>query len=496
MPLKILNKLFFTIGIAIAFLPWQGYAQKYDPPIRIEIPVPSENNTCFLTPVDKNGIIILIDNHDEKTWNIVHYDTNFSVITDKQITFNNKLNFCQDSYSNNIYCAAFQTYNTSASAYNCSFLCYNMLQKTINVYALSLREKESICYMSQIDNIIVFSTINNKNEEQVYLFDCASSICKKLDVCENSFSVECIQTDTFNQCILIGLIGYKAKYETYIKLLTINSSNQSIENERVINLNKKYFLSSLKLHITDGQSYLLSGDYYLSNNMSASEINRASTGIYSFAFNPQDEIKASYFDFTDIENLSSYQKKIFTANTSHNHTSLLYADAGMQILATEFFSIDYEQDMTTPMSMYYSGMYTNNMRISGYKYLNAVITTIQKDGSVKKCDIFNFNGLTLPRVTRILNAYVDEQRLLVFFSYDGNIYSIVYEPQSSTRPAQAERIISSSNNDIISKDYTSFCCHWYQNKFLCYGYQKIISRNSSRRNNNKIVFYATKLIYE
>ncbi|MBO4580915.1 MAG: hypothetical protein J5701_01335 [Bacteroidales bacterium] len=492
---KIQNKLFFVIGVIIVFLPWHVCAQKYDPPLRIEIPVPSENNSCFLTPVEKEGLILLSDNHDGKTWNITHYDTNLAIKVDKQIAFNNHLVFCQDSYNNHIYCAAFQSYNQNSNQYNCSFLCYDMQKKTINVYAISLHEKESVCYMSHINNMIVFSTVNNKNDEYVYLFDCGSSVCKKMDICENSYSVECIQADTVNRQILIGIIGYRAKYETYIKLIAVGASGQSIEKEYVINLNKKYFLSSLKMSVIDNQSYLLSGDYYLSNNMSASEINRASTGIYSLMFNPQKEIQASYFDFTDIENLSAYQKKIFTAGTSHNHTSLLYADDSIQILATEFFSIDYEQDMTTPMNMYYSGMYTGNTRISGYKYLNAVITTIQKDGSVKKCDIFNFNGLTLPRVMRMLNGYKEEQQLLVFFSYDGNIYSIVYEPQLVT-PMQAEAVKTYSGNDIISKNYTSFCCHWYQNIFLNYGYQKIISRNSNKRNNSRIVFYVTKLIYD
>ncbi len=453
-----------------------------------------------MQPIGNTGMVILTNNFDGNTWNIAHYDTNMTVKTNEKISFGQILTYSTAYVQNNTYCAALQAdNNTKTDKYNCFFVWYDIACKKINVYALSINEKESIYHLCHMDHSIVFSTVNNKNEENVYMFDCNKSVCKKLNVCENDFSIECIQADTFRHRIVIGMIGYKSKYNTYIKLADIHPEMQTMENENVINLNNKYYLSSLQMNILNNRQILLSGDYHMSNNMSAMEINKISNGIYSLLFSPYTaNVQASYFDFADINNMNSYQKKTLFANTAHNYTRMLCANDSTMVLVTEFYSINYETDPTSGYAFYNRYNYYNSpttMRISGYKYLQAIITTIGRNGNIKKCDIFNFNGLTLPTVSYILNGYLDSNdHLLVYFTYDGNIYSIIYGPAGIVQSTQSEYILPLNQTDIVNKNYNITCTHWYNDYFICYGFQKIIHRNE-KKNNSKTMFFATKMLY-
>lgn len=453
-----------------------------------------------MKPIDHTGLVLLTNNHDGNTWNIAHYDTNMAVTINEKINFGQPLTYSTAYVHNNIYCAALQAdNNTKNDKYNCFLLWYDIADKKINVYALSINEKENIYYLCHMDHSIVFSTVNNKNEENVYLFNCNNSTCNKLNVCENDFSVECIQADTFRHRIVIGMIGYKAKFNTYIKLVEIHPTEQTIENEYVINLNDKYYLSSLHMNILNGHRFMLSGDYHMSNNMSAMEMNKISNGIYSLLFSPHSNVQASYFDFADINNLSSYQRKTLFANTAHNYTRLLCANDSTMVLVTEFYSINYENDPGTGHTFYNGYNYYNSptvTRISGYKYLSAIITAIGRNGNIKKCDLFNFNGLILPTVSQILTGYLDSNdHMLVYFTHDGNIYSIIYGKNNIIQPIQSEYILPLSHADIVNKNYNITCQHWYNRYFICHGFQKIIHRNG-KKNNSKTVFFATKMLYD
>lgn len=459
------------------------HAQSYDPPFRIELESKTLYNSYFLDLAGEKGLILMQNNHDDLSWKLIHYDTLFQTVTAKDITFNKSL-FLQTTFlSSSLYCAALQT-STKAKdqTFNSFFVSYDFASHKINVYAFKLLEDERIEKLAQTNNCIVFSTINDKSEEKNYLFDCEHSTYTNFG---DNFSICSFVYDTNRQCLWIDGIESISKNDNHLRIFSI-SNNGKIEKDMIVYLDSNYYLHESFIQLAPNNNLLVSG-LYSSKNRKSKILN---SGLYNFVIQNDTPQQARFLEFSDIELLTDQQR---LANC-HSHTFSVYQNDSIQIVATEFYEPIYEQDNN--IGFYYTNMYSG-VRLVGFKYIKSFISTISTNGDFKDYNVVVYPNLLLKEVRKLISGYVDEENnLLVLFADDGKIFSLIFNKETTTLPSFCDNIEPCSRLDIVNKDYSSTCRHWYGNYFLCYGFQQLTKRGANKRSGNHNIFYFSKLIYD
>ena len=110
--------------------------------------------------------------------------------------------------------------------------------------------------------------------------------------------------------------------------------------------------------------------------------------------------------------------------------------------------------------------------------------------------MFNFNGLSSKEVLYLLAGQMTEEGLLIYFAFEDNLYSITYNKETNTQPVQIESILPLHRSDIVKFNYAADCLHWYDNKYIYIGKQKLLKRGASKKTGIRTVLYASKLIYD
>ena len=480
-----MNRFFLLKFFFLCILFWQNtlFSQAYNPPIRMELTLLKDYQSIKMNVVGKNGLVVVADNEDKKSWTLSHYDTNFYNIISKKIDFNTTVALYKVFVTETLYCAVFHSQYTTS--HNTFFLSYDIEHQKINVYAVNLPEKEYVVFLGQIGDFIVFSTVNNKREI-LYSLDCKTSSVSKLNfgTNEGSYTIEFLQRDTFNNCLQIGAICYE-KGIVNIALTSVNDSG-TIENIVKTNLDEKYLISSLQ-YVAVGDDYqIITGSFRLKGIMNNNQNIR--NGLFTISIANNNIEKIHYLPYSNIENLNSSQRKSMLSNNTYSHTYSICQNDSLHILVTEFYNIKFSSTYPTLTSYDYA--------YPTYRYNFALISFINKEGYFSNFYMFNFNGLSSKEVLYLLAGQMTEEGLLIYFAFEDNLYSITYNKETNTQPVQIESILPLHRSDIVKFNYAADCLHWYDNKYIYIGKQKLLKRGASKKTGIRTVLYASKLIYD
>jgi len=92
-----------------------------------------------------------------------------------------------------------------------------------------------------------------------------------------------------------------------------------------------------------------------------------------------------------------------------------------------------------------------------------------------------------------MESYVSGGELAFFYSSQNRLYYKISGGPNSDNTLQNISLESTYKGDKVTEDLGSKMIHWYNNYFICYGYQKI--KNNRVSGGKRTIFYFNKLAF-
>jgi hypothetical protein len=162
------------------------------------------------------------------------------------------------------------------------------------------------------------------------------------------------------------------------------------------------------------------------------------------------------------------------------------------VLVTESFYPQYHSENFTDFD-FYGRPYTSSISVfDGYRFTNAIITGFDQNGKLIWDNTMEIRNLVSFDLDQKVNVFNEGNSTVLCFLSDGKIASKIINRENVVEKLDYTPIEMNYPNDKLISETRSRMIHWYENYFLCYGYQEI--KNISLENNNKrVVFYLNKI---
>lgn len=236
-----------------------------------------------------------------------------------------------------------------------------------------------------------------------------------------------------------------------------------------------------------------------------------SAGFFIAKFEGNKQVFINYYNFLEFENLynslsgkdimkvrkKAEKQKDKGSEYSLNYNLLLHpamVDQDHLILLAEALYPEY-RTVTNMYYDYYGRLMPQTYTVfEGYKYFNGIIAAFDKEGTlVWDNDIEIWNVLTFD-LEKYLNAYVQGRELALFYSWEGKINYKIIDLDLQTSDADQVNLELKYKKDKVLEEVGSRILHWYDNYFICFGYQEI--KNNSLSKSKRSVFYVNKVAFQ
>jgi hypothetical protein len=394
-------------------------------------------------------------------------------------------------------------FSVKENVVNTYIIVYNIVSRKIEVFSFYHADKVPVNNIVLFGDILVFTTINAKSEEHIYLFNTQSLSTHKLYTHKTSpceFQQTYIDTTT-NRLWLITKF-FESKKRTIFTLTQFNEKGD-IVHEKDIVMDEKYYLNSCRMTRVDTNQILLTGEYALNTKENVFTTRNNNVGIFSIEMINNEIQQISYLEYGTLKGpFESVNKK--NMSDLYSSTYIATQSDSIIILVSDFYTPEYVHEVYPDRTMNYSMWSTSSYlsteaKLAGFKYHLAYFLIYSKSGKVLWYNTFNYNGLLLKNVKELMHAHIDTgtYNTLYYFAFEGKLYSLINNKNEIIQAISIENIEPSSRFLSVDANMLYQCEHWYDDCFIYYGYQRLYNRYSGNKSkkNNRYVFYANKLIY-
>jgi hypothetical protein len=131
----------------------------------------------------------------------------------------------------------------------------------------------------------------------------------------------------------------------------------------------------------------------------------------------------------------------------------------------------------------------------GYRYLNGIVTAFDTEGRLLWDNTMETRNLRTFELSAKQNISFNGTRAVLSYASEGKIGSKIIQGSDLLEPIDYTPVDLLRPEDKLISDTKSRMIPWYDNFFLCYGYEEI-KNISLPENNKRLVFYCTKIRYE
>ena len=482
------------------------HAQDYDPPQRIEFEVEIDKFPYHLRALGENGLVLIssTDQKDIGTWTITHYDTNFNQLLLKNIKLGVPLVVSAvNSDKENFYAILQSPAVSKADVVNTYIISYNVRSKKIDVFSFYLADRAAINYISLLGDIFVYATYNSKLEERVYLFNNKSLTTNRLYEYK---TIPCefqqFYLDTISNSLWVIVKFYESKKQTIFTLTQLDTQGKILFEKDII-MDEYYYLNSCKMTRLDTTRLILTGEYTLNTKENIFTTKNNNAGIFSVSIVNNEIQHIAYLEYGTLDGPFGATSKKNTSDL-YSNTYIASQTDSIIIIVSDFYTPEYVHELYSNRADY--GIWTggptylpSEAKLVGFKYHLAYFFIYDKSGNLLWYNVFNYNGLMLKNIKKLMRAYIEDETLntLYYFAFEGKLYSLINNKNKIIQPITIENIDPSSRFFSINANTAYNCEHWYNDCFIYYGYQRLYNRYTTGKSkkNSKHVFYVNKLAY-
>lgn len=487
--------------------------------VRAEIETSENANPFQLANFQKNGIIALgklNEFFDRKTINFqfIYYDNILQKKWLKKISLSEDYNFLGNFSVKDSLMIIFNKANRKSNEPNLLLLSFGIANGGYVISEFATKDKNDLVVVKQIKDYLILIS-ENKNE--VYLV--------KIKVNDRTFNetlisnskdkstIEDFKVDTNNLSfyLLYKKLLSRRDYKFFIN--SYDFEGNKLETYEIINDDDNRQLLTAYIASIYNNELIINGSYNLSYEKFSlfSETTKFETaGIYVKKINQNGNIKTTFFNYLYFDNIGKYLNKKEVSRIKkerekgeNKEQSLNYLtiehDALTEnndiILISEAFYPEYRT--VSDMSYDYYGRMTPTSRIvfDGYRYTNAFILCIDKNGNPKWNQLFDiWNILTMELKERVATVTIDNEMVMAYNNEADVVYKVLNDTATITEIDKIKVETLYSNDKVMKNlDYNLF--HWYHNYFIAYGTQ-VIKNNTLANKSKRVVFYINKIAFD
>lgn len=512
-----LSSIFFVLLCMGTFM--QGHAQR-DNPLRVELNANLDMESYNLVPCGENGLLVFFESDkkgsklDTRLWHFAFYDKNLMQkwLADTALIEGAKFKgFSSDGKNTYL---LFHDANKQRSDHNLQILTVNYGLNTFSLINGLAPEKSEAIHFSIHDGNAVIAFNNTRFEPLFILIDLSAGSSKEIKPeLEGLNIIQEISFDQDEKQMLIILENYLGKKQNAILALRFGPDGKIERTYRINPAIEGKVINEARIASMAGDTLLIMGTY--SNNASRiggdeDEAGLESAGYFITKFIGEKQEFINYYNFLEFEEMyralsskaiADLRKKAEKQKKQGGEYSLDYTlilhdvipFMGNYVLLSEAYYPEYRTETSMYYDYYGRAIPQTYTVFDGYKYISGIAAAFSPDGQLIWDDGIEIRNIMTFNLVTYMESYSSQTELAFFYSSENHLYYKMAGSPESDNPLQNISIESKYKGDKLMEDLGSKMIHWYQNYFICFGYQKI--KNNRISGGKRTIFYFNKLAF-
>ncbi len=505
----------FVLGISH----FQSVNAQRKNPLRKELNANLDMEDYNLVPCGSNGVIVFFESQfngsalDTKRWSFAFYDKNLNEKWLADTALINGLKFRGYASNDEYTYLLFLETDKIKSDNNMQVLRINYSINEFTILEGLVPDKSEPVHFSIHDNKALIG-LNNPDFEPVLvsLNLTSGTLRKHKPEIEGLNIIQEIHNDQDGNGTFVVVDNYLNRRQNAILILQLNNEGDVVNTLSINTAIEKKVLNEARIAYSGGDTLLILGTY----NNSTDKINAKdeerpeNAGYFICKFVANEEKFINYFNFLEFEEMYKslnsqtvveLRKKAEKHKKQGEEYSLEYTLLLHKVIPFNntyvLLSEAYYPEYRTVTNMYYDyygrpvpQTYTV---FDGYKYISGIAAAFSPQGELIWDNGIEIRDLLTFRLEKYVANYPTSKELALFYSKENKLFYKMLSEEGSTS-LQSLTLESKYKADKLMEDLGSKIVHWYDNYFLCYGYQKI--KNNRASDNKRTIFFFNKLAFK
>ncbi|HSG68417.1 MAG TPA: hypothetical protein VK994_06910, partial [Bacteroidales bacterium] len=314
--------------------------------------------------------------------------------------------------------------------------------------------------------------------------------------------------------IYVVVDNYIGKKQNALLVLKMTADGQVIQKMTIDPAIEGKVLNEARIAFIHGDTLLVLGTYHGDPSRlktTTEDTGPESAGYFAARFISDRQDAINYYNFLEFEEMyrslssktiadlrrKAEKQKSRGEEYSLDYTLLLHDIIEMNdnyVLLSEAFYPEY-RTVTNMYYDYYGRPIPQTYTVfDGYKYISGIAAAFTSGG-----ELLWDNGIEMPDIItfnlgKYLGNFVSGEELALFYGNENKVFYQMTGGENIGGASQSITLENSYKGDKVMEDLGSRMIHWYDNYFLCYGYQKI--RNNRLSESKRTIFYFNKLAFK
>jgi hypothetical protein len=487
--------------------------------LRIENPVKEATNAYNVILCGESGVLVFFESievTEEKLtkWYFIFYDNQLKVKWSLEIPLIKTISY-KDFYlrQKQLYLYFQKKGGRKSDENNFQLIEIQVESGENNIISGIVPEKARFIKFLIHENLAYIGLNERKNKASISIIDLISLEIKTISIGNNnSCFLENINIDTFNNTldVITHTFTSKRNLDLIINEYTLNGD---LINSLAINNDQKNTLYASQLIPVGKNKKFLIGTY--TNKVPGkNELENSNISVAGFYFveilnNKQQEIK--FYNILDFKNLNTslkgkeihkLRKKAKNKKDGKDISidyrllvhDVIYLDEKF-IIPSEAFYPEYRTVSRMYYDYYGRPMPQTYTVFEGYKYYNANVFCVDEKGNLLWDNSISVWSIVSFQIEEQICFLDENDEIVIVFSSEGKIASTIIKGNETTGDLEFTDIETSHPGDKLIDEELSSLKYWYDNFFICYGFQTI-KNNSLLKNEKRKVFYINKIAFQ
>lgn len=489
-------------------------------PVRMELNANLAMEDYNLVPCGENGLLVFFESEkkgnslDTRVWHFAYYDKHLQQQWLADTSLIDGAKFLGSASDDHHTYLLFIDTDKVRSIHNLQIL---KLDYSLNYFSLIngfVPEKSIPVHFDIIEDQAVIALNNNSFEPIIVFIDLRNGSLHTIKPeIEGLNLIQHISKDDDSKDIFAIVENYLGKKQNAILILQFDMHGQRKNTIRINPVIADKVLNAARIADSRGDTLLIMGTYH----NTASKINGnkegtgpESAGYFASMFIDGKELFIHYYNFLEFEEMYRSLSSKTVAN--------LRRKAEKQKNKGEEYSLDYDlllhdvvrfgneyvllaeayyPEYRTVTNMYYDyygrAMPQSYTVFDGYKYISGIAASFSPEGELLWDNGIEILNILTFKLNKYVSTYVNNDELALFYSNENRINYKIIGGENPVSSLQNISLESKYKGDKLMEDFGSKMIHWYDNYFICFGYQKI--KNNRISGGKRTVFYFNKLAF-
>jgi hypothetical protein len=509
-----------AIFLILIFHPLLLMSQKVENPLRVEFSARAE--VFEVVTAGDEGALLFYESNQEldentKAWVFVFYDKALNPLWSKEIPlfkdFGYELSQCSDG---RIYLTFRKVNKPSHEEYNFQILTLDIENGDFQTDNLFIPLDASLVNFQVFDNFFAAGFNYPREKAILVIYDFKTKQHHHNQFTEQPTFIKDLKINSFSKDIYISLNVYTSRRNSSLYVNSYDFDGALKNSQQVTPLMTTEKLMNGQISFFSSNEFFILGSF---NNLNGSSSTRNETdmgeqseGFYIARFEGTEQKFIQLHKLLDFKNITEILnneqlaavRNLLRKEKKRGKEQSLYYDFLIHelqkngdnfLMLAEAFYPQYHQVSTITYDFYGRPMPYYYTIFEGYKFFNAFVVEFDSDGNL----IFS-NGMKIwemlsMRLRKNVGMFPDGSELAMFYNHQGAIVSTVIDGYDQIGTEERTRIASKNPGDTPIESKNGRIVHWYDNKFLAFGYQTL-RNNSIPGGSRRKVFYMNKMAFD